>query len=101
MSFSFDTLRAACYYQVMENTYYTVIVPDGEVCDRDLRPIRPAPRAECGHKHRTEKAAERCHNCLRQIVRNHWTGRVMTESATWYNAIIVQLDANGEYLRSI
>jgi len=67
-------------------TVYTVIVKDGEVCDRDLRAIAPAIRHQCGHEHRSYDTAAHCQVKLRdeRYDRNgSWTA-----SATWYNSTI-------------
>lgn len=82
-------------------TVYTVIVTNGEVVDRDLRPLAPYVVASCSHNHRTYAAAVACRDNLRgrhcdwcgsrsglYQCRVGGGGHSMVESAKWYNARI-------------
>ena len=83
--------------QTNANSYYTVIVSDGEIADNDLRRIAPSVRHSCGHNHRSEDAAmicrthlraERCEGCHRSWATCRCRNPRRVASAKWYNSII-------------
>ena len=74
---------------------YSVIVKDGEVCDRDLRAIAPSVRQSCGHNHLTPSGAAKCRD---KLMGWHREGGRLVCSATWYNSVIHEHDGNMDYI---
>jgi hypothetical protein len=63
-------------------TYYTVVVFSGSTCM--CGSLRHTSN-ECGHKHRTERAA---HNCLNKL--QNWSKDRRSCSAAWYPGRVVE-----------
>ena len=67
-------------------SYFSVVVPSGSTCCcRRQRHFS----IECGHKHRTQEAAEACQERLL----GYSNGSC---SATWYNSRVVEFDRKNE-----
>jgi hypothetical protein len=67
-------------------TYFAVVVPSGSTCCcRRQRHFAE----DCGHKHRTEAAAEKCRESLLG-----WSNGNC--SATWYRSRVVEFDRQSE-----
>ena len=72
--------------QTEAKTYFSVVVPSGSTCG--CRRVRNFSE-NCGHKHRTEEAAEKC----REKLAGFKDGSC---SATWYNARTVEFDRSND-----
>lgn len=65
-------------------TYFAAIVHSGSTC---MCRVRRNISVNCGHKHITESAAEKCLHKLRG-----WSKDGKSCCATWYNGTVVELD---------
>jgi len=63
-------------------TYYTCVTYSGSTC---MCGALQHTDNECGHKHRTEDAAQRCLSKLQ-----NWSKDGQSCSATWYNSRVVK-----------
>ena len=66
-------------------TYFTCVVYSGSTCM--CRALRHTSN-ECGHKHKTEHAAQKCLAKLQ-----NWSKDGETCSATWYNGQVVKRES--------
>ena len=66
----------------MSKTYFSVVVPSGSTCRCQAR---RGFSNDCGHKHRTQEAAEKC----REKLLGYSNGSCC---ATWYNSKVVEFD---------
>lgn len=73
-----------------QKSHFTAVVFSGSTCM--CRTLQHTSN-ECGHRHKTEAAAERCLNKLQ-----NWSKDGKSCSATWYNGKVVERDKSGHDL---
>lgn len=76
--------------------YYTVAKTDGWLVDDQGRYLRDAIAYDCGHKHRTEAGADKCHTKLL-----NWSKDGKKCSAKWYNAKVLCVDKDGRHVPEV